>query len=240
LTTFSPLLAAPTDDPNGSITRLQQQITDLQSQNQQLSQEQLRLIASHSELLSKQTDWYRTQADMQNQLTTLQAQLNAKQSLLQQQETKIHELNQAWTLDAFLQRVTLRILNPTELLSQWDLLNVLVWTGLILVLMLVLITIGWMITILRRRQVDPYFLAEDSTTAASGGLSEDQPLNYSYLAGEDETASKLDLSKAYIDMGDFENAKIVLENVLEKGNVEQRSDAQKLLQEIKQKAEQKK
>jgi len=48
----------------------------------------------------------------------------------------------------------------------------------------------------------------------------------------DETATKLDLARAYVEMGDQESAKGILEEVLGEGNEEQRGEAQVLLRRI--------
>jgi len=50
--------------------------------------------------------------------------------------------------------------------------------------------------------------------------------------GEDEAATKLDLARAYIDMGDEEGARGILAEVLEEGNSGQRTQAQSLIEEI--------
>lgn len=48
----------------------------------------------------------------------------------------------------------------------------------------------------------------------------------------DETATKLDLAKAYIDMGDAEGARSILDEVLEEGNESQRAQARELATHI--------
>ena len=51
-------------------------------------------------------------------------------------------------------------------------------------------------------------------------------------ADGDEVATKLDLARAYIDMGDAEGAKEILGEVSEEGNDDQKKEAQQLLQSI--------
>jgi pilus assembly protein FimV len=48
----------------------------------------------------------------------------------------------------------------------------------------------------------------------------------------DETATKLDLAKAYIDMGDESGARNILEEVLSEGNETQRRQAQELVSQL--------
>ena len=51
-----------------------------------------------------------------------------------------------------------------------------------------------------------------------------------YVApNEDAPAAKLDLARAYLDMEDFESARVVLEDVLQVGDEAQRREAQALL-----------
>lgn len=51
--------------------------------------------------------------------------------------------------------------------------------------------------------------------------------------GSDAAATKLELARAYLDMGDVEGARGMLEEVLGEGNAAQRNDARRLLDEIR-------
>jgi pilus assembly protein FimV len=53
------------------------------------------------------------------------------------------------------------------------------------------------------------------------------------LVGEDAIGTKLDLAKAYLDMGDPEGARSMLDEVMSEGNDSQKDEARKLLAEIK-------
>ena len=53
------------------------------------------------------------------------------------------------------------------------------------------------------------------------------------IGGEDATGTKLDLAKAYLDMGDPEGAKSMLEEVLTEGNANQKAEASRLLKDIR-------
>lgn len=53
------------------------------------------------------------------------------------------------------------------------------------------------------------------------------------FAGEDAIGTKLDLAKAYLDMGDPEGARSMLEEVMGEGNAAQKAEAQKLLKELR-------
>ncbi|MEZ5462744.1 FimV/HubP family polar landmark protein [Dokdonella sp.] len=53
-----------------------------------------------------------------------------------------------------------------------------------------------------------------------------------FFAGEDAIGTKLDLAKAYLDMGDPEGARSMLEEVLAEGNSSQQDEARKLISEI--------
>ncbi|MGI9273822.1 MAG: FimV/HubP family polar landmark protein [Endozoicomonas sp.] len=54
-----------------------------------------------------------------------------------------------------------------------------------------------------------------------------------FLFDDDEAATKLDLARAYIDMGDKEGARDILQEVLESGSDEQKQEAQTLLEQAK-------
>ena len=53
-----------------------------------------------------------------------------------------------------------------------------------------------------------------------------------FFAGEDAIGTKLDLAKAYLDMGDPEGARSMLDEVMAEGNDTQKDEARKLLAEI--------
>ena len=72
-----------------------------------------------------------------------------------------------------------------------------------------------------------------SDEAALADLTDDEmDAELDFLADADEAATKLDLARAYIDMGDSEGAKDILSEVLGEGNDEQRKEATELLGRI--------
>ena len=56
--------------------------------------------------------------------------------------------------------------------------------------------------------------------------------DFSFLSGTDETATKLDLARAYIDMGDAEGARDILDEVLAEGTAEQQDEARQLAKQL--------
>jgi pilus assembly protein FimV len=66
-------------------------------------------------------------------------------------------------------------------------------------------------------------------TLAGGdvGLSELEPVTMS------EVGTKLDLARAYMDMGDPDGARSILEEVLSEGNASQKQEAQRLMESIR-------
>lgn len=72
-----------------------------------------------------------------------------------------------------------------------------------------------------------------SDEAALADLSDDEmDSELDFLADADEAATKLDLARAYIDMGDTEGAKDILSEVINEGNDDQRKEANDLLGRI--------
>ena len=51
--------------------------------------------------------------------------------------------------------------------------------------------------------------------------------------GDDAVATKIDLARAYLDMGDADGARSMLEEVISEGSDSQKAEAKKLLSEIK-------
>lgn len=56
--------------------------------------------------------------------------------------------------------------------------------------------------------------------------------DFDFLADSDENATKLDLARAYIDMGDAEGARDILNEVVAEGKPAQKAEAQKLLASV--------
>lgn len=56
--------------------------------------------------------------------------------------------------------------------------------------------------------------------------------DFDFLAGTDEAATKLDLARAYIEMGDADGARDILEEVSLEGNEDQKAEAQDLLKNL--------
>ncbi len=56
--------------------------------------------------------------------------------------------------------------------------------------------------------------------------------DFDFLAGTDEAATKLDLARAYIEMGDVDGARDILEEVSLEGSDEQKTEAQDLLKNL--------
>ncbi|WP_419535957.1 FimV/HubP family polar landmark protein [Endozoicomonas sp.] len=77
-------------------------------------------------------------------------------------------------------------------------------------------------------------LAQDSQAAFSdeGGSSLEASLDddLDFLSEGDEVATKLDLARAYMDMGDMEGASAILQEVIEQGSDEQKQEAMSLLE----------
>lgn len=53
-----------------------------------------------------------------------------------------------------------------------------------------------------------------------------------FLSDSDETATKLDLARAYIDMGDAEGAKDILDEIMKEGTDQQKQEAEALLSKV--------
>ena len=60
----------------------------------------------------------------------------------------------------------------------------------------------------------------------------DDDEEFDTLLDTESVATKLDLARAYVDMGDSEGAREMLEEVLVEGDTQQQSDAQALLDSI--------
>lgn len=81
--------------------------------------------------------------------------------------------------------------------------------------------------------VNPDFAAQQAETIVSPSLEAAQDFIPELdVSASEEVATKLDLAKAYEEMGDFEGARELLQEVLKEGDVAQREVAQNLLGKI--------
>ncbi|WP_145193185.1 FimV/HubP family polar landmark protein [Pseudomonas sp. URMO17WK12:I11] len=76
--------------------------------------------------------------------------------------------------------------------------------------------------------LEPHFGAED----AAAELEPLDDLDFDFFSGADEVATKLDLARAYIDMGDQQGARDILDEVVKDGDDGQRSEAQDMLSRL--------
>lgn len=76
-------------------------------------------------------------------------------------------------------------------------------------------------------ELDMPEFTEESSVAAF----EDED-DFDFLSGTDETATKLDLARAYIDMGDSEGARDILDEVVAEGNDDQQKEAKELIDKL--------
>ena len=68
--------------------------------------------------------------------------------------------------------------------------------------------------------------------AASAEPPPGKPGDFDFLAGTDEAATKLDLAQAYIDMGDSDGARDILNEVLTEGDEKQLGEAKDMLSSL--------
>ena len=72
----------------------------------------------------------------------------------------------------------------------------------------------------------PTFTAEDAL------LADDDEPEFDFLSGTDEAATKLDLARAYIEMGDADGARDILDEVVAEGDDGQISEAREMLSRL--------
>jgi pilus assembly protein FimV len=77
---------------------------------------------------------------------------------------------------------------------------------------------------------DELDLPAAESSPALAGLDGDD--DFDFLSGTDETATKLDLARAYIDMGDTEGARDILDEVIAEGNDGQQQEARELIAKL--------
>ena len=72
-------------------------------------------------------------------------------------------------------------------------------------------------------------VAKEPAVEAAAGDSMEDDFDLSSLDDVDEVSTKLDLARAYLDMGDHEGSRGILEEVIAEGNEEQKKEANELM-----------
>ena len=81
-------------------------------------------------------------------------------------------------------------------------------------------------------EVEEVAQSVSDTASVSADTDDGSDIDLSDLDDVDEVSTKLDLARAYLDMGDSEGTRSILEEVIAEGNDEQKSEAQGLLAEL--------
>lgn len=79
--------------------------------------------------------------------------------------------------------------------------------------------------------IEPAAPVDETPAPSSADVLADED-DFDFLGETDENATKLDLAKAYIDMGDNEGAKDILNEVISEGDDQQQSEARELLGQV--------
>jgi pilus assembly protein FimV len=74
--------------------------------------------------------------------------------------------------------------------------------------------------------------AAEIPSDAYGELTDEEDFDLSSLDDVDEISTKLDLARAYLDMGDHEGTRSILEEVIAEGNDEQKEEAKELMSKL--------
>ncbi|WP_338460222.1 FimV/HubP family polar landmark protein [Pseudomonas sp. TE3-3-F2023] len=78
--------------------------------------------------------------------------------------------------------------------------------------------------------LEPHFTSEDALAQPEPEPLDD--LDFDFFSGSDEVATKLDLARAYIDMGDNQGARDILDEVVRDGDDSQRQEAEDMLSRL--------
>ncbi|MNM72178.1 hypothetical protein D3C81_838650 [compost metagenome] len=78
--------------------------------------------------------------------------------------------------------------------------------------------------------LEPHFTSEDAIAQPEPEPLDD--LDFDFFSGSDEVATKLDLARAYIDMGDNQGARDILDEVVKDGDDSQRQEAEDMLSRL--------
>ena len=83
-----------------------------------------------------------------------------------------------------------------------------------------------------KEELDLEFIMEEDDDESDKTIMVPKSKDSAEQSADDEIATQLDLAKAYVELGDTENAKTILNEILEAGNESQRKQAEELLGQI--------
>ncbi|MFC3607113.1 FimV/HubP family polar landmark protein [Stutzerimonas tarimensis] len=81
----------------------------------------------------------------------------------------------------------------------------------------------------QRFEVAPEPAADNPAPVQLSPVADDMDEDFDFLAGTDETTTKLDLARAYIEMGDADGARDILDEILAEGNAAQQQEAREMM-----------
>lgn len=104
--------------------------------------------------------------------------------------------------------------------------------GLNLLIGLAIFTMLLILSLRLKRHKARSRLAESLVGSGNSGDSIGKKDEYDFMGSREAIPTKLDLARAYIDMGDYQNAKDALNEVVQLGNLQQKKEAHDLLAKI--------
>ncbi|KPJ68057.1 MAG: hypothetical protein AMJ43_01220 [Coxiella sp. DG_40] len=153
----------------------------------------------------------------QTRLADLNQQNMALQNQIQQLQQRVNELHN--------NIIQLKKLPQFSLLLNKYIKNIrfakVEYLPLIFFAIATLLFIIWLILYRRKKMIQQIIISDDTKS------------EYDFMSSKEGIQAKIDLAHAYIDMGDKENARRVLNEIIAKGKISQRSEAKKLLKQIK-------
>lgn len=180
--------------------KTQKLLTDLQMQYQSVGKT----------LMTFDQQYQQRIAEIEKQNSTTQTQLKALQTQLTSLQSSVTQMQQKPS--GFMSSVTAYI-QSAEKAYGTNAIKMLLIAVTILILLLIFISI-----IRRRKKL--HKLQQDLDTKSE----------YDFMGSQEGVGAKLDLARAYIDMGDKQAAKAALEEVMQKGDEKQIAEAKTLME----------
>jgi FimV-like protein len=172
--------------------------------------------------------------ETQNFRQGTESRLNTIEKQTKNIETKINQLDDEFkTMTYHFIQIATKLTNQQQPVSYWQQLqesfklrSTQLLTGALALLLLLLLYLK------TRRSVKKAAMQRNQGKSLE---EETTPIKdeYDFMGSAEGTATKLDLARAYIDMGDYKSARDALAEVTKKGSDEQKKEAQDLLANIK-------
>lgn len=240
--TFAQTDSAPSDqDLLNAANKLEQSVPQL---HQQVNETIQSAQKSQQQVQGQIRQLREQNSALQLRVQELTQQLNAAKALIQNGPVAVNDTDSQNNANSteYVEAATEKPLTPLQKIMYNSSLDLRLGGGLIILALLLLVWLFWpKETQKEEAQTEEFFEEEpelgrnfrEPAIPESPSFDKDLEIEYDFMGSEDAIPVKLDLARAYLEMGERSAAEQVLESVMARGNPLQQEEAKALLSQVK-------